>query len=227
MREASGLFALALLSAIASNAAWLIYAVSSGAQPPAPELADTAGQVAALTAGRGVSLTYGWSGTFGALLTIPYFFAMVWACDALGPQRWLAFMTGMVGAFMTALAFMAVSLSPVYFALPIVQASPDAAAAGVVALKIAQSSFDAPWFIGSFLAYGLATFWIALGLLKSRIGPAWLQWLGMAGGVVGLIWLRHFVPVLMPVAALGSIINIVLIIIWSLGTSLILWRRAT
>lgn len=168
------LYAFALVCALFSNVAWLAYAVTSASIPELPGLEDPALRLQELLAIQGQTLVYGWSGTIGAFLTMPYMFAMVWAVSAYGPLRWVALLIGLSGALLTAQAFLAVSVSPAYFSVPQISAQPGLISERLAALEIVQASFEAQWFLGSFLAYGVATFWIALALHSANVGPVWL-----------------------------------------------------
>ena len=94
-----------------------------------------------------------------------------------------------------------------------------------VAAQAATKVFEVAWFFGSFLAYGLGVGLMAFYARRAAIGPGWLNWLGMIAGVTGLIWLRFFIPALQPLELLGSLLNILLIFIWSIGLSVVLVRR--
>ena len=90
------------------------------------------------------------------------------------------------------------------------------------AAKFAGYAFEVPWFLGSFLTYGLGAGLLSLHALRAKVGP---KWVGIVGGISGIIWLREFLPFLLPLTTIGSLINIVTISIWCIGLSTSLVRK--
>ena len=95
----------------------------------------------------------------------------------------------------------------------------------VLAAKLAQDSIETTWVIGSFLAYGGPFVWLAILLFRSNRVPAWLNWIGIVGGLGGFVWITNFVPV-PPIGPIPLLLNIVLCMAWLIGVSLILVRTA-
>ncbi|MCP5036640.1 MAG: hypothetical protein GY945_03455 [Rhodobacteraceae bacterium] len=219
------LFKLAFFCAIGSTIGWILFIVVSTGNPSLPPISEPVNRLAALQAGKNSSLIYGWGGVFGALLTIPYLFAMVSAIPSRGGEKWIAFLAGAIGALMTAVSFMGAALAPVYYVLPHILEHPELAPSYLIALEVANAGLEPMWFFGSFLAYGLAVVWIAYDALKAGIGPGWLNWVGIGGGIAGTVWLRPFLSFLLPFETVGSIANIVLLSIWAVGLTLVLWRK--
>lgn len=219
------LFKIAVFCSIGSTFGWVLYVVGSTGLPLLPPISEPVDRLATLQAAKGSYLIYGWGGVFGALLTIPYLFAMVKATPTRGDQRWIAFLAGAAGALMTAVSFMGASLAPIYFVLPKILKDPELATSYFVALDVANSGLEPIWFFGSFLTYSLAVAWIAYDALRAGVGPGWLNWIGIAGGFAGIVWLRPFLSFLLPIGALGSIANIMLLSVWAIGLTLVLWRN--
>lgn len=220
------LFQLAFFCSIGSTIGWVLFVVGSTGIPSLPPISEPIDHLTALQAAKGSSLIYGWGGVFGALLTIPYLFAIVSAVPSPGGQKWITFVTGASGALMTAVAFMGAALAPIYYILPKILENPELAPSYLVALDVGNGGLEPMWFLGSFLAYGLAVVWIAYGALRAGIGPGWLNWVGIGGGIAGIVWLRPFLSFLLPLETVGSIANIVLLSIWAIGLTLVLWRKA-
>lgn len=219
------LYAIALASAVVSTVFWLIFIATSGSAP-LPPFSDAEARYAAIVSSERVVLSYGWSGTLGAFLTIPYLLAIVYSLRDRGPHMWLVFVAGTIGAFLTAAAFMGVSLSAVYFAVASVDPAGPELQANLAAFQIASDMFEAGWFIGSFLCYGLAIAWASWEALREACGPKWLNWLGLIGGFAGVVWLRPFIRVLLPLELIGSVANVVLLSIWAVGLTWVLWRSS-
>lgn len=221
-----GLYVIAFASAVVSTLGWVLYIVGSTGGTDLSAIAEPAARLEAMAARGGTDLIYGWGGTIGALLTIPYLLGIAYALASAGPQRWLAYAAGLVGAVLTAVAFMMV-LSGVYFMLPAALSAPaEQTATYLVAIEMAAAIIEAPWFLGSFLVYGLAIGWLAWLGLRGGVGPAWLNWIGIAGAIAGLIWLRHFIPILLPLTLIGSLANVVLVSVWAIGATWVVMRVA-
>ncbi len=121
---------------------------------------------------------------------------------------------------------MSTALSPAYFLLPMaLESAPEALAMMKIATTFSTRVFEVMWWVGSFLAYGLGVGLMSIHAWHSTSTPKWINGVGIVGGLSGIIWLRHFLPFLMPVAALFSLVNILTIIIWSIGLAVALARR--
>jgi len=217
---------LALICAILSTLFWILYVLTATGSPRLPSLSEPVARLEALNEASLAYLSYGWAGAFGAFLSIPYMFGIVYSMDKAGPQRWVALLTGIIGAVLTGVAFLSVSLSAIYYLLPSAAASSELAQEFAVAIEITLRGQEATWFFGSFLAYGLAVSWMATDALRTKTGPAWINRIGIIGGIAGVIWLRPFIPVLMQFAVLGSITNIVLLSVWAIGLTFALWKNS-
>ncbi|MCP5100854.1 MAG: hypothetical protein GY943_35330 [Chloroflexi bacterium] len=49
--------------------------------------------------------------------------------------------------------------------------------------------------------------------------------MGIVGGLSGIIWLRHFIPFLLPLTTPLSLVNILTVSIWAIGLSVALARQ--
>ncbi len=129
---------------------------------------------------------------------------------------------------LTALGFMK-TLTQVYFFTPAAPAALAAPAEQLPMIEIAASFagqvFKVPWFFGSFLAYGLGAGLMAVHAWRTATGPRWLNGVGIVAGLSGIVWLRHFLPFLMPLEMLGSLVNILTVTIWCIGLSVVLVRK--
>ena len=94
------------------------------------------------------------------------------------------------------------------------------------AAQFAQDSIEVTWAIGSFLAYGGSIVWIAILLFRASRTPRWMNWAGIIGGLAGFIWIVRFIPVPAPqsVGIILLMMNIVLVMVWLVGLSIVLAR---
>ena len=93
------------------------------------------------------------------------------------------------------------------------------------AASLAVEVFEMPWNVGSFLLFGLGIGLIAYYALRTATGPKWLNWVGIIAGLSGIVWLRTYLPFLLPVSVFLIVLNILTIIVWSIGLSAVLARR--
>ncbi len=170
-------------------------------------------------------LLYGWGGVFGALLSIPYFLAFHHALKDTGPVRSVATAAAIIGSVLAAFGFFG-TLTMIYAWVPAaLEASPDALPVIEGTARYASALFEVPWWIGSFMAYGLGVGLLAYFAWRNNTGPRWLNGVGLIGGLSGIIWLRYFIPSLYAWELSGSIVNILAISIWAIGLSVVLVRR--
>jgi hypothetical protein len=73
------------------------------------------------------------------------------------------------------------------------------------------------------LAYGGPFVWLAILLFRSSRVLAWLNWVGIVGGLGGFVWIANFVPV-PPLGPIPLLLNIVLGMAWLIGVTYILVR---
>jgi hypothetical protein len=217
------MYKVGLVAAVLSTIGWFAFiAASTGS----PDLSEISGRelFQMWQNNRSGWLLYGWGGVFGALLSIPYFLAFHYALKETGPVRSVATTTAIIGSVLAAFGFFK-PLVLIYAWVPAaLEASPDILPIIEVMARYAGDLFEVPWWIGSFLAYGLGVGLFAYYAWRNDTGPKWLNGVGLIGGLSGIIWLRYFFPVLYTWEFIGSIINILAIMIWSIGLSASLVR---
>ena len=94
------------------------------------------------------------------------------------------------------------------------------------AATVAVEVYELPWNVGSFLLFGLGIGLIAYYALRTATGPKWLNGVGIIAGLSGIVWLRVYLPFLLPVSVFLIVLNILTIMIWSIGLSVVIVRRA-
>ena len=214
------LYKFALISAVISTIGWVAYIVGATGTPDL-SAAETGQQFfQAMLAAKSTYLIYGWGGVFGALLSIPYVIAFYEAVKTAGSIRLVVVASAVIGAVMTAIGFLSNTISVAYFMLP------DAIEAGAeqldmmrIALNFATDASEGVWWVGSFLLYGIGTWMFAWYALKHTSTAKWINYVGLVGGLSGIIWLRHFLPFLKPLILPLSLVNILAISIWSIAFS--------
>ncbi len=218
-----GLYQCGLLCAVLTTLGWVAFVAGmvGGSAPPGAGLVE---EYLANAASTG-TLLYLWGGVLGSLAVIPVFVALAVGFIRETGSILLAPITlAIVGTGFLTLGFTVdVGSSVYYFSPAVAEADPQTAAAMVQAAQIAQDSIEATWAIGSFLAYGGPFVWLAILLFRASRVPAWLNWIGIIGGLGGFVWIGSFVP-LPPIGPLPLLLNIVLGMVWLLGVSLILVR---
>ena len=216
------MYKVGLAAAILSTIGWLAFIAAGN-----PDYSEISGLelFQAWQDNRFGMLLYGWGGVFGALLSIPYFLSFHYALKDAGSVRSVTTITAVIGSVLAAFGFFG-TLTMVYAWVPTaLEANPDALPMIEIAASYASQLFEVPWWIGSFLAYGLGVGLFAYYALRTDTGPKWLNVVGLVGGLTGIIWLRYFFPVLYNWEFLGSILNILMIFIWSIGLSVVLVRQ--
>ena len=78
--------------------------------------------------------------------------------------------------------------------------------------------------IGSTLTYGVSPALIAYSGLKGSLVPKWLSWVGMIGGLFGLMW-AGWVWAIPPDNILILLPSVLLTYIWQLGLGVVLMRH--
>jgi len=218
------LYKVGLVAAIFSTVGWVVYILGSASLPDVSAL-DGRQFFQAFQDARVTYLLYSWGGVFGALLTIPYVLAIHAATGEEVGVRSLVSTTAVIGAVLTALGFMK-TLTTVYLVVPAaLEASADQLPMMQIAARFAGDMFEVPWFFGSFLAYGIGIGLLAVHALRSAKGPKWVNIVGVVGGISGIIWLRPFLPFLMPLTTPGSLVNILTVTVWCIGLSAALVRK--
>lgn len=218
------LYRIAVISALLSAVSWIFYVIGSSGLPDLSVISDPLGNFLALQESWGAYMMYSWGGVLGTLLCIPYLFAFTIAMQDRGPVIWLVMITALVGAVFTVFGFFS-PLTAMYIYLPhALEASADQLQVLKIASEVSGSVFEAPWFLGSFLIFGLGSGLLAYYGLRTATGPRWLSLVGIIGGLTGVVWLNLFLAFLRPISTILIILNILTIFIWSIGLSFALMR---
>jgi len=216
------MYKVGFAAAIISTLGWFAFIFASGG----PNYSEIHGLelFQEYQSNRSSLLLYGWGGVFGTLLSIPYFLSFHSALKDAGPVRSVASSTAIIGSVLAAFGFFKPLVMAYAWIPAALEASPEMLSVIEVSTRFAADLFEVPWWIGSFLAYGLGVGLFAYYTWRSDIGPKWLNIVGFIGGFSGIIWLRYFFPALYAWELIGSLINILAIMIWSIGLSASLLR---
>jgi hypothetical protein len=106
----------------------------------------------------------------------------------------LAMIVALIGAVLTTFGFFK-PLILVYFHTPVgLEANTETLPLLKVAAEVSLDIFEGPWFLGSFLIFGLGFGLIAYYAWRTATGPKWLNGVGIMVGLSGLVWLNPFLP---------------------------------
>jgi len=218
-------YKLALVAAILSAVSWVVFILGQMSAPPLSEIADPRQFFQAIQDSRIAWLMYGWGGIFGTLLSIPYLIAFYTALKDTGPFVLLSMIFGVVGATLATFGFFS-PLTTLYYYLPVGLALPaENLSVFKEAAEVAVQVFEAPWFVGSFLMFGLSFGLTAYLGLRTSTGPRWINIVGILAGATGIIWLENYLPFLEPIGIFLRLSNILLIFVWSIGLTAVLVRQ--
>jgi len=218
-------YKVALTAAILSAVSWIFFILGGMSKPPLSEISDPLQFFQTIQDSRIAWLMYGWGGIFGTLLSIPYIIAFYNAMKDSGPGILLSMITALIGATLATFGFFS-PLTTLYYYLPVgLVATPEYLPVFKAASEVAVQVFEAPWFVGSFLIFGLSFGLIAYFGWRTSTGPKWLNVVGMLAGLTGIIWLENYLPFLQPIGVILRLSNILLIFVWSIGLSSALVRQ--
>jgi hypothetical protein len=142
-----------------------------------------------------------------------------------GPVILMSMIIALIGVVLTIFGFFS-PLTTIYFYVPLgLVANPESLPIIKAAAELAVQVFEGPWFLGSFLIFGLGFGLIAYLGWRTFTGPKWLNVLGMLAGLTGIVWLAVFLPFLEPMGVILRLSNILLIFVWSIGLSTALVRQ--
>lgn len=220
------LYRIGLIASIVSTASWIVYVVAQPSTPSLTGITDPQQFFQTIQESRTTFLLYGWSGVVGTLLSIPYLLAFYTAIKERAPAVHVALTIALIGAGLATIGFFK-SLTLVYEYLPLgVAAEPETLPMLKVAAEASLEVMELPWNMGSFLLFGVGVGLMAYYALRAAIGPKWLNWVGIVGGLSGIVWLMAYLSFLVPVAVLLIMVNILTIIVWSIGLSVSLVRHS-
>jgi hypothetical protein len=221
-----GLYQTGLVFAVLTALGWILFVVGSLSFPQG----EGAGALESYLARADSSavLMYTWGGILGSLMVIPVFLALFQGFRReTGSILAVPITFAMVGVAFLTMGFMVDTGSMIYYFGPAVAAAEGSDAELMMkAAQFAQDSIEMTWAIGSFLAYGGSIVWIAILLFRASRAPRWMNWTGIIGGLAGFIWIVRFVPVPAPqsVGIILLMMNIVLVMVWLVGLSIVLAR---
>ena len=222
------LYRVALIAAILSAVSWFAFVFGQLSLPALSEIDDPLLFFQTIQDTRTNFLLYGWGGVLGTLLCVPYLLAFYTAMkesSSVVPMVLLSLIIALIGTVLTVIGFFK-PLTIIYTYVPIgLGASPEALPLVKTAASVAVEVFEMPWNVGSFLLFGLGIGLIAYYAFRTATGPKWLNWVGIIAGVSGIVWLRTYLPFLLPVSVLLIVMNILTLIVWSIGLAAVLAKR--
>ena len=222
------LYRVALIAAILSAVSWFAFVFGQLSLPALSEIDDPLLFFQTIQDTRTNFLLYGWGGVLGTLLCVPYLLAFYTAMKesaSVVPLVLLSLIIALIGTVLTVIGFFK-PLTIIYTYVPMgLAAGPEALPLLKTAASVAVEVFEMPWNVGSFLLFGLGIGLIAYYALRTATGPKWLNWVGIIAGVSGIVWLRTYLPFLLPVSVFLIVLNILTVIVWSIGLSAVIVRR--
>ena len=190
------LYRAGLIAAILSAVSWFAFVYGQLNLPNLSEIDDPLGWFEKVEETRTFFILYGWGGTLGTLLMVPYVLAFYKGLKGEAPLVSMPVVYAFIGVALTVLGFFK-PLTAIYTYAPMglavdQEALPFLKTASTVAIEV----YELPWNIGSFLLFGLGAGLIAYYAWRTATGPAWLNWVGIVGGVAGITWLAAYLPLL-------------------------------
>ena len=223
------LYRVALVAAILSAASWFAFVFGQMSLPNLSAINGSLQYFQTIQDTRAIFILYGWGGVFGTLLCVPYllaFYTAIKESAAEFPMILLSLIIALIGLLLATIGFFK-PLTLIYSYLPMAsEAGPEALPMVRTAASVAVEVLELPWNVGSFLAFGLGIGLIAYYALRTATGPKWLNWVGIIGGLTGIVWLTVYLPFLEPISILLRVLNILTIMVWSIGLSFALARRS-
>jgi hypothetical protein len=223
------LYRVALIAAILSALSWFAYVFGQLSLPALSEIDNPQLFFQTIQDTRTIFLLYGWGGVLGTLLCVPYllaFYTAIKESASVVPLVLLSLIIALIGTVLAVIGFFK-PLTLIYSYVPMgLEAGPEALPLLKTAASVAVEVLELPWNVGSFLLFGLGIGLIAYYALRTATGPKWLNGVGIIAGLSGIVWLRVYLPFLLPVSVFLIVLNILTIMIWSIGLSVVIVRRA-
>jgi len=221
----SHLYSAALISAIFSAIGWVAFIMGNMGLPALSEISDPLLFFQTIQDTKSVWLMYGWGGIFGTLFSVPFIVAFYHSMKDSEPMALVSTVFALMGAVLTSFGFMK-PLTVIYQYVPIgLEASSEALPAIKTAAVVALEVFEVPWALGSFLLFGLGFGLLAYYALRTSTGPKRVNLVGIVAGLTGIVWLTPYISVLESIAVILRIVNILTIMIWSIGLSFALSKK--
>lgn len=220
------LYRASLIAAILSAVSWFAFVYGQLNLPALSEIDDPLQYFQTIQDTRTIFVLYGWGGTLGTLLMVPYVLAFYKGLKNEAPLVSMPTIYAFIGVTLTVLGFFK-PLTALYTYAPMgLAADPEALPFLKTASSVSIELYELPWNVGSFLLFGLGIGLIAYYAWRTATGPAWLNWVGIIGGIAGITWLAAYLPFLGgPLRIILIVVNILAIIVWSIGLSFVLVRR--
>jgi hypothetical protein len=220
------LYRVGLIAAILSAVSWFAFVYGQLNLPALSEIDDPLRWFQTYQEARTFFLLYGWGGSLGTLLMVPYVLAFYKVVKVKAPLVSMPVIYAFIGVTLTILGFFK-PLTAIYTYVPMgLAADPETLPFLKTASALAVEVLELPWNVGSFLVFGLGIGMIAYYAWRTATGPALLNWVGIIGGIAGITWLAAYLPIFGgPLRVILIIVNILGIIIWSIGLSIVLVRQ--
>ena len=172
----------------------------------------------------GDRILYAWLGLAGSVLLVPATWGLYQFIEAKNNR--VAIQLGVMATFVGV-----IFLVGIYLLAYIGEVSqPYFDAGGESALELLEEILHVSnlvtILIGSFLTYGVGPALIALASLKTFVVPKWAAWLGIFGGVWGLLW-GGWVWLIPPERILIFLPSVVAVLLWSIimGVYMLRYRQ--
>jgi hypothetical protein len=215
---------IGLYSAILSAICWVIYILGGTGNPGLRTIEEPQLFFQAIQDSRATILLYGWGGVLGTLFAVPYILAIYSSIKKKTSVGIVVMGISLIGIVLALIGFMK-PLTLVYLIAPLgMNAGVGILKTMQIAVLIMGEAVEVSWFIGSFLVFGLGIGMLALYALKYSIGSKLINYIGIIGGLSGVVWLAIFFPFLENAGVLLRITNITSILVWSIGLMISLVR---
>jgi len=221
----NSIYRVGLVAAIVSTVSWFLFVYGQMSLPALSEIEDPLEFFQEAQDARSVFLLYGWGGLVATLLCIPYIMAFYQAIKDKASLVSLATVTSLIGIVLASLGFMKPLTLIHAYAPKALEANVETLPMLKVAAATTVELFELPWNLGSFLVFGLGFALIAFYAWRTGTGPKWLNGVGLFAGLTGIVWLTPYFSFPEGLAVMLRVLNILGIMIWSIGLSIVLDRR--